>query len=56
MLEDLKQIEKELKQFLKELKFNSIINEQKGLENRIDIDYVIDRIAEILGNKGGKTK
>ena len=42
---------KELKQFLKELKFNEIINEQKGIENRIDIDYVIERITEILKNK-----
>lgn len=44
-------MEKELKQFLKELKFNEIINEQKGIENRIDIDYVIERITEILKNK-----
>lgn len=51
MEEDLKQIERELKQFLKELKFNRIVNEQKGLENRLDVDYVIDRITEILKNK-----
>lgn len=44
-------MEKELKQFLKELKFNEIINKQKGIENRIDMDYVIERITEILKNK-----
>ena len=51
MEKDLKQIEKELKKFLKELKFNRIINEQKGFENRLDINYVIDRITGILENK-----
>lgn len=51
MAEDSKQIERELKQFLKELKFNEIINEQKGIDNRIDMDYVIDRITEILENR-----
>lgn len=47
-------MEKELKQFLKELKFNEIINEQKGIENRIDMDYVIERITGILNNGGNK--
>ncbi len=47
-------MEKELKQFLKELKFNEIINKQKGIENRIDMDYVIERITEILNKEGIK--
>lgn len=41
-------MEKELKEFLDELEFNSIINKQKGIENRIDMNYIIERIKDIL--------
>ena len=37
-----------LKEFLKELEHNQKINFEKDLENRIDIDYVINRIKDIL--------
>jgi len=41
----------ELKEFLEELKHNQNINYTKNLENRIDIDYVIERIEDILKSK-----
>lgn len=41
-------MEKNLIEFLEELKYNQQINLEKGIENRIDIDYVIERITEIL--------
>lgn len=44
----------ELRNFLEELKHNQQINLQKGIENRIDIDYVIERIAGILNKEGDK--
>ena len=47
-------MEKELKHFLKELQYNQQINLEKGIENRIDIDYVIERITDILNNGGDK--
>lgn len=37
-----------LKEFLMELQYNQNINYEKGLENRIDIEYVIERITNIL--------
>jgi hypothetical protein len=37
-----------LKEFLKELQYNQNINYKKGLENKIDIEYVIERITNIL--------
>ena len=37
-----------LKEFLKELEHNQKINFKKDLKNRIDIDYVINRIKDIL--------
>lgn len=36
-----------MKEFLEELKYNQNINFEKGLENRIDIDYVIERLENI---------
>lgn len=41
-------MEKKIKEFLKELKFNSIINKQNGLENTVSVEYVIERITTIL--------
>lgn len=38
-------------EFLKELQYNKNINFEKNLENRIDIDYVIERLQDILKNK-----
>ena len=41
-----------MKEFIEELKYNQNINFEKGLENRIDIDYVIERLEDIeKGNK-----
>lgn len=36
-----------MKEFIEELKHNQNINFEKGLENRIDIDYVIERLEDI---------
>ena len=36
-----------LKEFIKELEYNQNINIEKGLENRVDIDYIIERLKEI---------
>ena len=36
-----------MKEFLEELKYNQNINLEKGLENRVDIDYVIERLENI---------
>ena len=36
-----------MKEFLEELKYNQNINLEKGLENRINIDYVIERLENI---------
>ena len=41
-------MERNLIEFLEELKYNQQINLEKAIENRIDIDYVIERITEIL--------
>lgn len=35
-----------MKEFIEELKYNQNINIEKGLENRINIDYVIERLEE----------
>ena len=37
-----------MKEFIDELKYNKQINIEKGLENRVDIDYVIERLEDIL--------
>ena len=36
-----------MKEFIEELKFNRNINISKNLENRIDIDYIIERLENI---------
>lgn len=36
-----------MEEFIEELKYNQNINLEKGLENRIDIDYVIERLEDI---------
>lgn len=36
-----------MKEFIEELKYNQNINFEKELENRIDIDYVIERLEDI---------
>ena len=37
-----------MKEFIEELKHNREVNIEKGLENRVDIDYVIERLYSIL--------
>lgn len=36
-----------MKEFIEELKYNKQININKNLENRINIDYVIERLEDI---------
>lgn len=36
-----------MQEFIDELKHNQKINIEKGLENRVDIDYVIERLEDI---------
>ena len=36
-----------MQEFIEELKHNQNINIEKGLENRVDIDYVIERLENI---------
>ena len=36
-----------MKEFIEELKHNREVNIEKGLENRVDIDYVIERLKDI---------
>ena len=36
-----------MREFIEELKYNKKINEEKGLENRVNVDYVIERLEEI---------
>ena len=36
-----------VKEFLEELKHNKKVNIEKGLENRVDIDYVIERLEDV---------
>ena len=36
-----------MKEFIEELKYNQNVNIKKGLENRVDIDYVIERLEFI---------
>lgn len=40
-----------MKEFIDELKYNQNINYEKGLENRIDIDYVIERLLMIYSTQ-----
>jgi hypothetical protein len=39
-----------MREFIEELKYNKKINEEKGLENRVDVDYVIERLENIQKN------
>ena len=39
-----------MQEFIEELKSNEKVNKEKGLENRIDIDYVIWRLEDINEN------
>lgn len=36
-----------MKEFIEELKYNQKINNESGLENRVDIGYVIARLESI---------
>ena len=36
-----------MKEFIEELKHNQNINIEKDLENRVDIDYIIERLEDI---------
>ena len=36
-----------LNEFIKELEYNQNINYKNNIENRIDIDYVIERLEDI---------
>ena len=40
-----------INELLEELKYNQNINITKGLENRVDIDYIIERLSDCLGEK-----
>lgn len=39
-----------MKEFIDELKHNQKINIEKGLENKVDIDYVIERLEQAINN------
>lgn len=39
-----------MQEFIEELKHNQNVNFEKGLENRVDIDYVIERLEDIKEN------
>lgn len=41
-------IRENLKDFLKELEHNKKINETLKMQNIVDIDYIIERIKDIL--------
>lgn len=41
-------MEEKIREFLQELEYNQNVNFEKGLENRVDIDYVIERLKDIL--------
>lgn len=36
-----------MNELIKELEYNQKINKEKGLENRIDIDYILKRLNDI---------
>lgn len=36
-----------MQEFIEELKYNQNINFEKGLENRVNIDYIIERLEDI---------
>ena len=43
-----------MQEFIEELKYNQNINLEKGLENRVNIDYVIERLEDIKMQKEEK--
>ena len=45
----LKDIINGLLKFEEELEHNQKTNQDKGLENRVDIDYVLERVKDIRG-------
>lgn len=45
-------MENKINELLEELKYNQNINFEKGLENRVNIDYVIERLEDILKDRG----
>ena len=40
-------MEERLIEFIKECEHNIKVNEEKGFENRIDLDYVLDRLKDV---------
>lgn len=44
-------MKEKLKDLLKELQYNQNINIKNELENKVDIDYIIERIKDVLKNK-----
>lgn len=40
-----------LREFIEELKHNQSINHKNNLENRIDINYVLERLEDIYKTK-----
>ena len=36
-----------MRELIKELEYNKKINEEKGLENKVDIDYILKRLNDI---------
>lgn len=43
-------MKEELIMLLNELEFNKEVNKKNNLKNIVDIDYIIERITEILEN------
>lgn len=41
-------MEEKIREFLQELEHNQKVNFEKDLENSVDIDYVIERLKDIL--------
>ena len=41
----------DLKELLQELKYNRNINIKNNLENIVDLDYIINRLEDIIKNK-----
>lgn len=41
-------MERKIIDLVKELEFNKMINLEKGLSNVVDIDYILEKLGEIL--------
>lgn len=39
--------DKELRKLINELSYNKNVNKEKDLENRVDIDYILERLKEL---------